>query len=544
MGMKNLFSTCLLVIFFIAYGGLQTLEAQQDTSKVFEWNGQKFTYYKVEKGKTLYGISKMLQVTQDEITSMNPEISDGLKAGMSIRIPVKVAAKENINQAKSFQIHRVKQQETSFGISKMYGITIAELEKMNPEIKQGLKTGMELKVYPAPDKKPTVNTGISDSLSVKTNSQEIVNKAPEKPITTCNELTKKLQLRDIQVALLLPFYLPSGEGVKPKARIGLDFYTGAKMALDSLKEEGFHISTHVFDVSNDSNSVDDILKNPIFKESDLIIGPLYSSAFIRIADFAKKNNIPAVSPFSQSDALLAEFPNVIKATPDILTQANHCGPILKKEHPLAHYYLVRNSNEKDKEVADAIKNSLLVNATLSLDFFHETTFSSVNDLLSILSESDENVIIFPSTVKIQVIDFIARLSTNRIGKRITLVGLNEWNNYENIEFDHLNNLNFTFCAPTNSKNLTFSAKSFNSKLKKEFKVDPTSYSYQGFDVTYYFTKQVAKYGNSLLTCLPQIPLFCGFNSCFKFEKIGEHDGFENQFNFLIQMDDFELKRLN
>jgi hypothetical protein len=379
---------------------------------------------------------------------------------------------------------------------------------------------------------------------VKTNSQEIVNKAPEKPITICNELTKKLQLRDIQVALLLPFYLPSGEGVKPKARIGLDFYTGAKMALDSLKEEGFHISTHVFDVSNDSNSVDDILKNPIFKESDLIIGPLYSSAFIRIADFAKKNNIPAVSPFSQSDALLAEFPNVIKATPDVLTQANHCGPILKKEHPLAHYYLVRNSNEKDKEVADAIKNSLLVNASLSLDFFHETTFSSVNDLLSILSESDENVIIFPSTVKIQVIDFIARLSTNRIGKRITLVGLNEWNNYENIEFDHLNNLNFTFCAPTNSKNLTFSAKSFNSKLKKEFKVDPTSYSYQGFDVTYYFTKQVAKYGNSLLTCLPQIPLFCGFNSCFKFEKIGEHDGFENQFNFLIQMDDFELKRLN
>lgn len=544
MGMKNLFSTSLLIIFFIAYRGLQTLKAQQDTSKVFEWNGQKFTYYKVEKGKTLYGISKICQVTQDEIVSMNPEISAGLKAGMSIRIPQKVVAKENISQPQSFQIHRVKPQQTSFGISKMYGISIAELEKMNPEIKQGLKTGMELKVYPAPNKRPVINSGISDTVSPKTQTQEIANSTSGQPLPTCDELSKKLQSRDIKVALLLPFYLPSRNGVKPKARIGLDFYSGAKMALDSLEVEGYHISTHVFDVSNDSNSVDDILNNPILKQSDLIIGPLYSSAFIRIADFAKKNHIPAVSPFSQNDALLAEFPNVIKATPDIITQANHCGPILKKEHPLAEYYLVRNSNEKDKEVADAIKNSLLVNATISAESFHEIIFSSVPDLLAILSEADENVIIFPSSVKIQVIDFISRLNSNRIGKRITLVGLNEWNNYENIEFDHLNGLNFTFFAPSNSNNQSSSSKSFNNRLKKEFKVDPTSYSYQGFDVTYYFIKQVAKYGTSLLTCLGKVPLFCGYNSCYKFEKIGENDGFENQFNYLIQMDDFALKRLN
>ena len=116
-------------------------------------------------------------------------------------------------------------------------------------------------------------------------------------------------------------------------------------------------------------------------------------------------------------------------------------------HPNAEFYLVRNNNEKDKDIADAIKTSLLVSGAIATESFHETTFSSVGDLLSILSESSENIIIFPSTVQIQVIDFIARLSAGRIGKRITLVGLNDWNNYENIEFDHLNNLNFTFFNP-------------------------------------------------------------------------------------------------
>jgi LysM repeat protein len=540
MGMKNQHLKYLFFIFLLSLGGLQCICAQQDTTKVYEWNGMKFHYFKVEKGRTLYSISKMFQVGQDEILSMNPELTDGLKTGISIRIPAKKKTSEPEIPAKSYQLHKVKQQETAFGIAKMYGISIDDLEKMNPEIKQGLKTGMELKVYPAPVKRPNIKAVNSDSSS----AQKIIAQIPEKENNSCNELSKKLQSRKIQIALLLPFYLPAAEEINPKARIGLDFYAGAKLALDSLKKEGFTISANVFDISNDSSSVDDILKNPSFAKSELIIGPLYSSAFIRIAEYAKKNNIPAVSPFSQSDALLADKSNVIKVTPDLISQAQHCGPELKKIHPNAHFYLVRNNNEKDKEIADAIKTSLLVSGAIATESFHETTFSSVSDLLSILSESNENIIIFPSTVQIQVIDFIARLSAGRIGKRITLVGLNDWNNYENIEFDHLNNLNFSFFTPSNSNFQSNAAQIFRARLKKEFKGEPSFYTFQGFDVTYFFAKQTAKYGDSMLNCLPQIPLMCGFNSCYRYEKIGENDGYENQFNYIIKMDDFELKRLN
>ena len=313
--MKNRHLKYLFFLFFLSLGGMQGMYAQQDTSKVYEWNGMKFHFYKVEKGRTLYSISKMFQVSQEDILSMNPEITDGLKAGNNIRIPDKKITTEPEIPAKSYQIHNVKQ------------------------------------VYPAPVKRPNIKVANSDSIS----SPQIVNPTPEKETNSCNELSKKLQSRKIQIALLLPFYLPAGEDLNPKARIGLDFYAGAKLALDSLKKEGFTISANVFDISNDSSSVDNILKNPSFAKSELIIGPLYSSAFIRIAEYAKKNNIPAVSPFSQSDALLADKSNVIKVTPDAISQAQHCGPQLKKIHPLAHFYLVRNTNTKDKELADAIK---------------------------------------------------------------------------------------------------------------------------------------------------------------------------------------------
>lgn len=515
------------------FGGILSAQ-QQDTSKVYELNGQSFRFYKVEKGKTLYGISKLFQVTQDDILNLNPEATSGLKTGMLLKIPV-LTQETKSTKPKSSLSHTVLAKETVYGIAKMHGLSVSELESMNPEIKQGLKTGMVLTLYPAPSRKPS-NSELPKSDSSLLNTKE--------KITGCHELSVAEQKRNIQVTLLLPLFLPPAEEFNPKSRIGLDFYSGAKIAIDSLKKSGFNLTVNIFDVQNDSTSLQDIIKNPVLAKSDIIIGPLYSSSFIKIAEFARQKGIPAVSPFSQSDALLNKFPNAIKATPDIISQLQLSGPLLKKNHPSAKFTLIRNTNEKDKELADALKSSLLVSAGLSNDQFQELTYSGVNEILTSLSESNENVILFPSTVPVQVIDFIGRLSSNRVGKRITLFGLNDWINFENIEFDHLNNLNFTCAASSNTNFHSTSSKAFQASYKDEFKGDPTFYSFQGFDITLFFCEGVAKYGPSFLDCLSEMPKKCGYNSCYKYSRIGNDDGFENQFIYLLEMSNFEMKRKN
>ena len=520
----------VIALFFVGKLSAQ----QQDTSKVYESNGQSFRFYKVEKGKTLYGISKLFQVSQDDILNMNPEAVSGLKTGMLLKIPKK-SSDDNSIKPKSSLSHTVQAKETVYGIAKMHGLTVSELENMNPEIKKGLKAGMVLTLYPAPIRKPI------DSEKTKSDSINILTKEKEKG---CHELSDKEQRRNIQVTYLLPLFLPATEEFNPKSRIGLDFYSGAKMAIDSLKKLGYNLTVNIFDVQNDSTSLQDIIKNPVLAKSDMIIGPLYSSSFVKIAEFARLKSIPAVSPFSQNDALLNKFPNTIKATPDIISQLQLSGPLLKGAHPGAKFTLIRNTNEKDKELADALKSSLLVSAGISNDQFQEITYSGVNELLTILSEANENVILFPSTVPVQVIDFIGRLSSNRVGRRITLFGLNDWINYENIEFDHLNNLNFTCAASSNTNFYSTTSKAFQATYKDEFKGDPTFYSFQGFDITLFFCEGVAKYGSSFLDCLSEMPKKCGYNSCYKYSRIGNDDGFENQFIYLLEMNNFEMKRKN
>ncbi|WP_395046078.1 NlpC/P60 family protein [Flavobacterium sp.] len=115
--------------------------------------------------QTLYGISKQYKVSIDEIKKANPTIEkEGLEIGLKLIIPVdknykpeKVIVSEpskplkNVEPEKQTIIsdeeeisHLVLAKETKYGISKKYGVSISELEKLNPEIVRELPVGFHL----------------------------------------------------------------------------------------------------------------------------------------------------------------------------------------------------------------------------------------------------------------------------------------------------------------------------------------------------------------------------------------------------------------
>jgi peptidoglycan endopeptidase LytE len=115
--------------------------------------------------QTLYGISKQYKVSIDDIKKANPIIEkEGLEIGLQLIIPVdknykpeKVIVSEpskpikNIEPEKQTIIsdeeemtHLVLAKETKYGISKKYGVSISELEKLNPEIVKELPIGFHL----------------------------------------------------------------------------------------------------------------------------------------------------------------------------------------------------------------------------------------------------------------------------------------------------------------------------------------------------------------------------------------------------------------
>ena len=108
----------------------------------------------VEKGETVTQIAQKYKVTPLDIYTLNPDARNGVKENTVLLIPgkgeIKVPAKEasKIEKAiqKSATTHVVVAKETPYGLAKQYGITLADLENANPDIKNGLQIGQVLTI--------------------------------------------------------------------------------------------------------------------------------------------------------------------------------------------------------------------------------------------------------------------------------------------------------------------------------------------------------------------------------------------------------------
>lgn len=138
----------LLTILFSVVGFTQQVTISEEKVVI---DGQKFYLHTVEKGQTLYGISKAYSVDIETIEKYNPGVIEGIKVGNSLKIPiVELSVDENIEEHRdevNFIYHIVKRKETVYSLTKQYGITEEEFFEYNPEVKEkGLKTGNEIMI--------------------------------------------------------------------------------------------------------------------------------------------------------------------------------------------------------------------------------------------------------------------------------------------------------------------------------------------------------------------------------------------------------------
>jgi len=115
----------------------------------------------VQAKETLWGISKKYNVSVEDLKKANPLLeTEGLKIGQQITIPSNVDVDpalqkpiENIQESTDVEISReVLPKETKYAIAKEFGITVAELEKQNPEIRKKLPVGYVLKILTSKEK--------------------------------------------------------------------------------------------------------------------------------------------------------------------------------------------------------------------------------------------------------------------------------------------------------------------------------------------------------------------------------------------------------
>lgn len=131
-------------------------------SKFNGFSQEKYVKHAVAKGETISKIAEHYKIKASSIYELNPDAQKGIQYKQVLLIPV-VSVKNEKNTPLTSEVasiltekHVVLAKETLYGISKQYGVKVADLYAMNPSLeKRGLRVGNEI-VVPVVDAKQEV----------------------------------------------------------------------------------------------------------------------------------------------------------------------------------------------------------------------------------------------------------------------------------------------------------------------------------------------------------------------------------------------------
>jgi LysM repeat protein len=429
------------------------------------------TKHEVVTGDTKYSIAKKYGISVEELEKQNPEIKDNLPLGFQLKI-AKVTTSSTPNEevkpkAKPINLleYTVKSGETLYSLTRLFKLSEGALIGLNPDLKEGVKEGMVLKVpanlsFSKETKSPIKD--LSKSISSQ-NQKELVlflpfnaSKIQNDSVTSVSERLKKDKFLNMT----------------------LDFYSGALMAIDSARVLGLNMNIKIYDSQETKNSTSalDIISNNDFSKTDAVIGPFYQINVEKVASVLENRNIAVISPLSKDDG--KSYKNLYQSMPDTdaikgamfdfmrSKNGNIIAIIDPKKASIKEYIQdfqkdvkIVGLSEKGGFVADSIKKFFVkdkINYVVMASEKTGTIFTTTNAMSSSLKEHQMQLVILEQ---------------------------NETLDFEEIALSRLTKLKMAYPSITKD-NDSDEAQKFERAYKKKNKVIPNQYAVRGFDITF------------------------------------------------------------
>ncbi len=429
-----------------------------------------YTQYIVKPKETKFSIARKHGITIQELEQLNPTMEEVLSIGAEIKVPTAVFVEYSDVVEEGFELYQVPPKDTMFSLLRRLNISSDSLIKMNPYLRDGLKAGMILTIPSA-----------EDSLVVTFDEDEKIN------------LENKLyNFKTKKVAIMLPFDISNlnidvpeetEAALKNKRnlRIALDFYSGALIAIDSAKSKGISTEISVFDTRKNNNiaEIKRIIANNNFDEFDAVIGPLYQKNVEMVAGELKRYDIPVISPITKKESKL--YSNFFQARPTDVMLEDKMIEYVEKDSTDKNLIII--TDLKNKEIKEKLKAKFPNAKVLKM---REGGFLYEIDIVKVLDKSKPNWVFLESNSVASVSNVITYLNARAETHQITLFTTDKNKAFDNDNVSNEDLLRLRFHYPSVEKEYNEDAlKNFITRYKKENNgIVPNQYAVKGFDITY------------------------------------------------------------
>jgi LysM repeat protein/ABC-type branched-subunit amino acid transport system substrate-binding protein len=523
----------------------------------------KFIYHKLQPGETIYSLSKIFGVSENEIITANPGIDiNKLSVGAEIAIPRRefmTERQEFAVQENNYIFHKVEKGESMSSIADAYGLTLRELRRENRNIRfPQVGDYIRIPVAKLPEAAVTEPEAVD---TVNVISEEPVMYSRPSGYTPVTNLQGSLD-----VAVLLPFYLRENADriqidsskivkgrkiYKPVSRpeewiyqrsIGfLEMYEGILLAADTLRSLGLDINLHVYDIKGDTTEMTRLIRQGVLSDMDLIIGPVYSSNMAIVSAYARERGIPVVSPVRlMSNSSLSGNSDLFIAIPTLEVAQNTIAKKVSEYYDKNFVFIYSDTAGTDQGVInfkEKIFNELSNRLPYEEIKFKEFLFysrsafnnDSINRLSHALSDKTDNILVIASEEDPVISETLQDIHALSKKYNMKVFGYPAVRGLENLDPKYFFDLGLVVYSPYWIDYSRKDIKEFNSDFRHKFLSEPSemSYAWLGYDITYYFLSGLAIHGKEFIIH-PEIHNPDLLETEFDFRRKSIDDGFENQ----------------
>jgi len=417
-------------------------------------------------------------------------------------------------------MYQVKKKDTIFGIAKNYGLTVDELINANPEMKVAgyeLKKGDYIFIpYPA-----------------NTDPKAATTKAATTPQPqTVAKTTQSQTTKTIKVGVVLPLHDVDGDGKRMT-----EYYRGFLMGCDSLKQQGYSIDVHAWNVPADAD-IRPTLQDASIRNCDVIFGPLYTKQVKPLSDFCKGAGIKLVIPFSIWGDEVSRNSEIFQVyqSLDELNNASIDAFISRfgNQHPV--FIDCNDSTSKKGIFTFGLRNRLNARGVK----YSITNLKSNEELFSkAFSRTQPNVVVLNTGRSPELTVAIAKLKAlvaSNPGVMVSLFGYTEWLMYTRNNLDNFYKFNTHIPSTFYYNPLSAKTQHLENGYRRWFGLETLyalpKFALMGYDHAQFFIRGLYKYGKAFNGTKPQ-NAYTPLQTPLDFKRVGS-GGMQNRAFMLVR----------
>ena len=500
--------------------------------------------------------------------------------------------------------HIVLEKQTLYSISKTYGVTIEDIYRFNPQVKErGLKkndilvipasieisvpkeeTGARKLVQPA-SKAERIHVvkwfedidmiakkyGVSAETIIEANNlkdrklskrlkliipyEDIeVSEPEEDTVTEAADSTATADSSAINDHALFPDWLKQNKDVKMSVilplkatgnssnRNNMDFYSGVLLAAHDLGKEGINMEISVFDMADGNIPITDSR----IESSDVVIGPIAPgdlAAVLELSD-GKSHIISPLDP--RAEQLARTHGNFIHAPTPHAVQYHDIAAWIKEDSKEEDRILVITEKGARETENIIMMKSAIDSAGISYSPFSYSILEGRNitdPLTGLMTENGANRVFIASESEAFVNDVVRNLNV-MIHKKynVILYAPSKIRSFETIEVENFHNTSMHVSLGYYIDYDDPRVMDFLLKYRALFNTEPTQFAFQGYDLARYFANLCGRYGRKWDSRLDQTDMSM-LQSTFRFRP-SEEGGYVNQgVRRIIYSDDWSILKV-